>query len=657
MNRNSRGSFFAPQPTDARRVSPRRDPLAGPGPWIAFAIGLLIMLLASILRADDAIAKRTDRFNGTLAPRSTLRVENVSGDVVVSGGREFSAVCNTTVTASTQSRADDALAKTRIVQSRDGDELSLETEWPEMEGERHRDRSKNYVWRGKRSARCPDCRINIRFDVVVPPGVVAILHTVNGEVRIQGVDGQLDAQSVNGNVTVRGSRRDVRAQTVNGKVEVAADAAPPGSNFDLKTISGSVSLVLPKDARFDLTASTMNGSIESNFPLPAQAAALPPEPPETPQAPKAEVPPRAVRTPRRVVIDRDGSDTIVDVEQLQKELEEAMKTVDVQVRESMRIVERESHRMKFVIPGGEYRGSIGAGGARVRLSNLNGRIAVLAAGAKESDVRQLLARRTWTVRVPSVPIPDPQVRVITRPRAVQAPRARRHTEVDPDEEIVKGDVSGDFIATEGAGSYRIGRVGGKVTILTHSGEIHVASAAGPADLKSYGGDIEIGPVGGELRAQTLAGDIRAGNVAGAAVAQTSGGDIRIGRVSGSADAKTAGGDIVLQAVEGSVHAETGGGEVRVTILTREPRGGISIRNAGGDVTLIVPANFKGDLDLTALDADLDETAIRSDFPEIAVTRRSGSQQGSGSLNGGGPKVTVRTSSGSIRIRKGPSAGS
>ena len=75
------------------------------------------------------------------------------------------------------------------------------------------------------------------------------------------------------------------------------------------------------------------------------------------------------------------------------------------------------------------------------------------------------------------------------------------------------------------------------------------------------------------------------------------------------------------------------------------------------MTLIVPANFKGDLDLTALDADLDETAIRSDFPEIAVTRRSGSQQGSGSLNGGGPKVTVRTSSGSIRIRKGPSAGS
>jgi DUF4097 and DUF4098 domain-containing protein YvlB len=275
---------------------------------------------------------------------------------------------------------------------------------------------------------------------------------------------------------------------------------------------------------------------------------------------------------------------------------------------------------------------------------------LFAAGSKESDAHSLLARRSWTVRVPSTPMPAPEVHVMTRPRAVTKERRRG---ADPDEETVRGDVAGDFVATEGGGSYRLGRVAGKVVILTHTGEIHVASSAGPADLKSYGGDIEIGPVGGELRAQTLAGDIRAGNVGGAVVAQTSGGDIRIARIAGSAEAKTAGGDIFLQAVEGGVRAETGGGEIRVTVLSREPRGGISIRNAGGDVTLIVPANFKGDLDLAALDTDLDESAIRSDFPEISVTRRSGSQQGSGSLNGGGTKVTVRTSSGSIRIRKGP----
>ena len=142
-------------------------------------------------------------------------------------------------------------------------------------------------------------------------------------------------------------------------------------------------------------------------------------------------------------------------------------------------------------------------------------------------------------------------------------------------------------------------------------------------------------------------------MSGSANADTSGGDIRIDKIVGSADARTAGGDIVLIAVGGSVHAETGGGEVRIGVVSREAKGGISVRNTGGDVTLTLPANFRGELDLTATDADWDENAIHSDFPEIAVTRRSGSQQASGALNGGGARVVVRTSSGSIRIRKGP----
>ena len=52
----------------------------------------------------------------------------------------------------------------------------------------------------------------------------------------------------------------------------------------------------------------------------------------------------------------------------------------------------------------------------------------------------------------------------------------------------------------------------------------------------------------------------------------------------------------------------------------------------------------------------EETFIRSDFPEIAVTRQKSSQSATGTLNGGGSKVIVRTSSGSIRLRKAPSSG-
>jgi hypothetical protein len=108
-------------------------------------------------------------------------------------------------------------------------------------------------------------------------------------------------------------------------------------------------------------------------------------------------------------------------------------------------------------------------------------------------------------------------------------------------------------------------------------------------------------------------------------------------------------------VGGGVVAESGGGEIQIVLLAREPKNGVRVHNSGGDVTLTVPANFKGEFDLAASNVDSDETAIRSDFPEITVTRRSGSQQGTGTLNGGGPRVVIRTSSGSIRIRKGSPA--
>ena len=651
--------------------SPRRsEPLDGPGPWIVFAAGVLLLLAAALARGEEgATVHRTERFTATLPAHSTLRVVNVSGDVVASAGREFSAVCNTTVTATTKARAEELLAHTRTWQARDGDELRLEARWPEMSDEGERRRWSSRGSRDSWSSRCRDCRITMQYEVVVPPGVVAILRTVNGDVRIQDVDGELDAQSVNGNVVVRGSRRGVRAQTVNGRVEVTASDAPAGSLVELKTVSGSVVLTLPKDARFDLSAHTMNGSIDSTFPLPARTEAQAEEATHrahvaegrAPREPRPVREPRPARAPRPVVVERSGDDVVLDVPELERELAQSMREVEFQVEESLRDAERETGRMKFYMPGGEYHASIGQGGARVRLSTLNGRIALLAAGTREADAKPLVARRSFVVTIPRVEVrPTVRVRIPPLPRIeVRSGRKHPHAEADLSEDaaVVRGDVAGDFLATAGAGTYRIGNVSGKVNILTHSGEIHVGSAGAGADVKTYGGDIRIGPVLGNLKAQTLAGDIRAGSVGGSVSADTSGGDIRIDRIGGSADARTGGGDIVLPAVAGGVRIETGGGEVRVGLLSREARGGVTIRNAGGDVTLTLPSNFRGEIELNASDTDLEETAIRSDFPEISVTRRSGSQQATGTLNGGGPRVTIKTSSGSIRIRKGPSAAS
>jgi DUF4097 and DUF4098 domain-containing protein YvlB len=162
-------------------------------------------------------------------------------------------------------------------------------------------------------------------------------------------------------------------------------------------------------------------------------------------------------------------------------------------------------------------------------------------------------------------------------------------------------------------------------------------------------------VKGDLAAQTLAGDVRAATVGGSAKVETSGGDIRIQRVDGWLRARTAGGDIVVPLAGGSVHAETAGGDVRIAVAVRQPREGIRIVNGGGDVALMLPADFKGELDLTVTEADPSEPAVRSEFPEISISRKDGTVRATGAVNGGGEKVTVQTSSGTIRLRRGPAA--
>ena len=615
------------------------------GLWVALAIGALILLAAALAGAEESgvTVKRTDHFNATLPSGSALRIENISGDIVASAGREFSATVSVTVTAPTKERAEELLRGTSVLQKREDDELLLRSVMPYSENSwnwkmKSRDGETRSRAKHRGEPRCEDCKITAQYQVTVPPGIRAILNTVNGEVRSDGPDGDLEARSVNGPVVIRGGRRAVSAESVNGKIDIAMQALPAMAALQAKTVNGSVLVTLPRDARFDLSASTMNGTIASTFPLPPRAAvAETPEPAQSPERPEAR------RPPRRVVVRDEGEDVIVDIEALQKEIEQSVRQVEVQLRDAERDVNREMRRLKVLQLHHDYVGSIGQGGGRLRLSTLNGTIAVLAAGTKESEAKSLLPeRRSFAVTIPEIRV-NPKVVVRTVPRAMVLPME--------EQSVTRGDVSGDFLATSGGGTYTIGRVSGNVRIATRTGEIHVASAGAGADLTTYGGDIIVGPVTGDLKAKTLAGEIRAGAVSGTATLETSGGDIRVENIGGSASARTGGGDIILRGARGGVDAETGGGDVRVTVLGREPRGGISIRDRGGDVTLTVPPDFKADVELEVQDADSEEILIRSDFPEIAVTRRSNSQRAAGALNGGGPKVVVRTHSGMIRLRK------
>jgi DUF4097 and DUF4098 domain-containing protein YvlB len=653
--------------------------------WIVLTAGLLLLLVAAASRANEypESAHRTDRFNESTAPRR-LSVENVSGDIVVSGGAAFSATADISVRAETEALARKYLDETKIRFRNEGNgEYTLVTEEPGVRVTRQN----GHRWSLDIHRDNVRYRVEVRYAITLASEAALDVHTVNGNVSVAGIAGALDATSVNGRIRLGGARHDVRAKSVNGAIEASVAELSRGAAIEANTVNGNIQLELPARAAFAFHGHTMNGDIMSTFPLPPrEAAAVDAERMKADrerlradqERMRKEI--RAKERERRH--DDSDSDSDVDVDIDLSGLNEGLQELSRELAQlGPQIAAEVSASLNH-----SYDGTVGGGGAEVRCTTLNGKIAVLAAGTSPGDAKSLIPRRgshgSWSYapeppeppEAPSVPAPAPTPRPPAVPRPPRPPhggvsggvhggiaggvRGGVSGGVDlPEGSIVRGDIDGDFSTTLPFGDVQLGKVAGAVRIVTYGGEIRVADAGKGADLSTSGGDIDIEGVRGDLRAMTHGGEVRVGNVTGNAKLETMGGDVDLKSCSGSVIAKTGGGDLRLHRVHGSLHASSGGGNVSCDIVGHEAADGVTISSGAGDVTLVLPANYKASLEIQVSGLDEDSEGIVSEFPELTISRRSHSSRetATGTLNGGGPKVAIRISSGTVHLKKGPPA--
>lgn len=241
--------------------------------------------------------------------------------------------------------------------------------------------------------------------------------------------------------------------------------------------------------------------------------------------------------------------------------------------------------------------------------------------------------------------------------------------------ILAENIGAGVRATTAGGPITLGAIGGPVRCETAGGPIKVGTVRGEAVLSTSGGRIEVGEVQGGLRAETSGGDITAQRVGGPVFAGTSGGVIQIGEAVGRVVAETAGGSIEIAKAPEGVTADTAGGHIRLTevagairaasaagnieavFLDGRPVGDSLIETNAGTIVVFLPATLH-----VAVDASVDFARslnrIESDFADIQVVR-SGNGAGSnevravGALNGGGPVLRIRNTSGRIQIRRLP----
>jgi hypothetical protein len=91
--------------------------------------------------------------------------------------------------------------------------------------------------------------------------------TVNGSVRVRGVDGGGDLRSVNGNVEVLESSGRFNARTTNGDLHLELRRVVADAPMSLETVNGSVVLGLPSNTSADLKIRNLNGDVRSDVPF------------------------------------------------------------------------------------------------------------------------------------------------------------------------------------------------------------------------------------------------------------------------------------------------------------------------------------------------------------------------------------------------------
>jgi hypothetical protein len=101
--------------------------------------------------------------------------------------------------------------------------------------------------------------------LTVPTASTAKLSTVNGRIEVQGITGELELHNTNGRIEAREVSGPVSASTVNGKVDVELSDTPARTEMAFSTLNGDVDVTLPDGYGADLTLSSDNGAIYSDF--------------------------------------------------------------------------------------------------------------------------------------------------------------------------------------------------------------------------------------------------------------------------------------------------------------------------------------------------------------------------------------------------------
>jgi DUF4097 and DUF4098 domain-containing protein YvlB len=230
-------------------------------------------LVAAVALASGAASAQKKEFRYTVGPGASISVVNDFGPVTLRAGSGNQIV----VTATPRS------SKVEVDSTQHGNRVEVRSRFPQ--------------------AAKPD-EGRVEYDIQVPPDASVMVRASSGPVKVQGLNGDVSLEGENSPLEVRDSNGQVHARTVggpitltnlhdghveatsvsgqvtlnnvSGKVVTANTTAGPitfsgdcagGGQYSLSSHSGNIDVSLPASASVDLSARSVTGSVEDEFPF------------------------------------------------------------------------------------------------------------------------------------------------------------------------------------------------------------------------------------------------------------------------------------------------------------------------------------------------------------------------------------------------------
>lgn len=208
----------------------------------SFAAFLTLVILTAWAAPCFAISKEFNQ-SYPLQAGGTVELQNVNGTVEVQGWDKDVVEVHAVKTAK---HKESDLALVSIDVDAKPSVVSIATRYPQNEG----------------------VEVAVEYIIHVPHCArVEHLGTVNGTLRVSGVEGVEDLRTVNGNIEVYEGGGSVHAHTTNGNVHLELLHMQDKNGAVAETTNGSVLLAVPADTQADLEARCLNGNFSSELPL------------------------------------------------------------------------------------------------------------------------------------------------------------------------------------------------------------------------------------------------------------------------------------------------------------------------------------------------------------------------------------------------------